>query len=89
MALIMDETAGDKQIEGVQGGCAVRRAKKDCIEVWSDDFELHLGNVPADFTPKQITVAIQFFDRGVKSGEEQGRKAVQQEMCRALGLRLA
>ncbi|MGE8454451.1 MAG: hypothetical protein ACN6OP_28340 [Pseudomonadales bacterium] len=86
MGMYLDEAAGDKLIDGTEGCHAVLHHGGSHIEVWCEDYERHYGNVPADFTAREINVAIAFFRAGERKGEEFGKLAKQAEIRRVLGL---
>lgn len=86
MGMYCDETAGDKIIDGTEDCVAVLHKDSDHIEIWDTDCEGHYGNVPADFSPSQINVAMRFYHAGEKAGREYGACEKQHEMRRVLGL---
>jgi len=87
MECYIDEKAGDKIIEGVEECHAVLHAGHAEIQIWTDDFEYHIGSVPASFTAEQINVVYRFYRKGNKDGIELGKWQKQREIQAVLGIK--
>lgn len=87
--MFCDEAFGDKLITmpgvGVIG--VILGDAKSKMELWDEkDPDFCYGNVPADYSPLQVKVAMQFYKDGYEFGEERGRDNAQHDMRKALGL---
>ncbi|HIH2744941.1 TPA: hypothetical protein ACYLN4_000607 [Burkholderia lata] len=83
MGMYCDVAAGDRMIDGIDGGNAVHHRGSDHIEVWCEEYELHYGNLPADSTVEQINAAIRFYHAGEKAGIRYGEIKKQHEIRRS------
>lgn len=57
------------------------------LEVFSNDGELHYGNLREDATDDECLTLRQAFYRGMSAGEDIGRAKFQREIAKLLGLR--
>lgn len=85
MGLYCDEKAGDKFIDGTENCVAVLHKDARHIEVWDEDCECHIGNLPANFTADQINAAMRFYDAGERAGRTRGAADAQYTIRKALG----
>lgn len=63
---------------------AVRQRGK--VEIWTDDGETHLGNLPLYATELEIRKAAEFWRNGFAEGARFGRDEAQAKLRDALGI---
>lgn len=86
MGMFFNEAHGDEMIEGLRGCTPVKRKDRNIIEVWCEEYDLHYGDVPGDYTPQHIHAAMSFYRAGEAAGVRDGELRKQQEIRKVLGL---
>lgn len=75
----------DQLIDGIEGANAIRRANGR-IEIWDDEFSSHIGFMPKDSSAAVINAALRLYKAGFDHGERAGRRNMQWDIRKTLGL---
>lgn len=79
----------DLVLEGFKNVNVVHR-ESGLYEIWCEDWEICYGYLPPNFPENAlqvgVNVAMEFYRKGEKTGEEYGKRLKALEITRALGL---
>lgn len=57
------------------------------VEIWDEDCNTHLGNLPDTATAADVEMAYRFYQEGYKDGVGFGRARLQSEISSLLGIK--